>query len=105
MCLFLVSKSYLKKFKNQIMVPVMFLIFKLTNQIFGMYVVFAEQLYVEQMYENFKGALSGLRQFLVFESTLKMMKNAFYFLLKARFVLKIFKFLFLLFGHVEKRLD
>ena len=62
-----------------------------------MYVVFAEQLYVEQMYENFKGALSGLRQFLAFESTLKMMKNAFYFLLKARFVLKIFKFLFLLF--------
>ena len=75
----------------------MFLIFKLTNQIFGMYVVFAEQLYVEQMHENFKGALSGLRQFLAFESTLKMMKNAFYFLLKARFVLKIFKFLFLLF--------
>ena len=96
MSLFLASKSYLKKFKNQIMVPVMFLIFKLTNQIFGMYVVFAEQLYVEQMHENFKGALSGLRQFLAFESTLKMMKNAFYFLLKARFVLKIFKFLFLL---------
>ena len=36
------------------------------------------------------------------ESPLKMMKNAFYFILKALFVLKIFKFLSRLFGHVEK---
>ena len=41
-----------------------------------------------------KGALSGLRQFLATESSLKVMKNAFYFRLKALFVLKIFKFLF-----------
>ena len=34
------------------------------------------------------------------ESPLKMMKNAFYFILKALFVLKLFKFG--LFGHVEK---
>ena len=33
------------------------------------------------------------------------MKNAFYFTLKALFVLKIFKFLPRLFGHVEKRFD
>ena len=52
------------------------------------------------MFHNFldifkliKGALSGLRQFFVTESPLKMMKNAFYFTLKALFVLKIFKFL------------
>ena len=32
----------------------------------------------------------------------KMMKNAFYFILKALFVLKIFKFLSWLFGHVER---
>ena len=32
----------------------------------------------------------------------KMMKNAFYFILKAAFVLKIFKFLSCVFGHVEK---
>ena len=32
----------------------------------------------------------------------KMMKNAFYFILKALFVLKIFKFLSWLFGHVEE---
>ena len=32
----------------------------------------------------------------------KMMKNAFYFILKAFFVLKIFQFLSWLFGHVEK---
>ena len=33
-----------------------------------------------------------------------MMKNDFYFNLKSLFVLKIFKFLPSLFGHVEKRL-
>ena len=32
-----------------------------------------------------------------------MMKNAFYFILKAFFILKIFKFLSWLFGHVEKK--
>ena len=50
----------------------------------------------------FKGALSGLRQFLITESPLKMIKNTFYFTLKALFVLKIFKFFFLFFSHVEK---
>ena len=40
-----------------------------------------------------KGTLSGLRQFLATESLLKIMKNAFYFTLKAIFILKIFKFL------------
>ena len=39
-----------------------------------------------------KGPLSGLRQFLT-ESPLKLMKNAFYSMSKALFVLKIFKFL------------
>ena len=36
------------------------------------------------------------------ESPLKKMKNAFYFIVKAYFVLKIFKFLSWIFGHVEK---
>ena len=40
-----------------------------------------------------KGALSGLRHFLKIESSLTVMKNAFYFTSKALFVLKIFKFL------------
>ena len=35
------------------------------------------------------------------ESPLKMMKNAFYFILKALFPIKIFKFLSRHFGHVE----
>ena len=39
------------------------------------------------------------------ESSLKMIKNVFYFILKALFVLKIFKFLSWFFGRVEKRLD
>ena len=36
------------------------------------------------------------------ESLLKIMKNAFYFILKALFVLKIFKVMPRLFGHVGK---
>ena len=44
---------------------------------------------------NFKGALSGLRQFLATKSPLKMMKNAVYFTSKALFVLKIFNFIIL----------
>ena len=36
------------------------------------------------------------------ESPLKMMKNAFYFILKTLFVLKIFKVLSWHFGHVEE---
>ena len=52
-----------------------------------------------------KVALSGQREFLAIESPLKMVKNAFYFLLKALFVLKIFEFLSWLFSHAEKRLD
>ena len=55
--------------------------------------------------EIVKGTLSGLRQILVAKSPFKMMKNAFYFTLKAIFILEIFKFLFWLFGHVGKRLD
>ena len=36
------------------------------------------------------------------DSSSKMMKNAFYFILKALFVLKMFKFLSCYFGHAEK---
>ena len=38
----------------------------------------------------------------VIESPLKRIKNAFYFILKALFILKIFEFLSRLFGHLEK---
>ena len=54
---------------------------------------------------GFKGALSGLRPFLAAVSFLKMVKNTFHFTLKALFVLKIFKFLSCVFGHVAKLLD
>ena len=53
----------------------------------------------------FKGLLSGLRQFLANESSLKIMKNIFYFIAKALFALKIFKFLSWIFVHMSKRLD
>ena len=52
-----------------------------------------------------KGAVSGLWQFFADKSPLKVMKNAFYFTPKALLVLKIFKILPWLFGHVAKRLD
>ena len=39
------------------------------------------------------------------KALLKMMQNPFYFTLKAHSVLKIFKFLSWLFGHLEQRLD
>ena len=48
---------------------------------------------------------SHLKNFLFIsfnESPLKMMKNAFYFVLKALFILKIFKFLSWHFGHVAE---
>ena len=54
---------------------------------------------------DIKGSLYGQRQFLATESPSKMMKNAFYFTLRAFFILEIFKFLSWLFDHVEKRLD
>ena len=52
----------------------------------------------------FEGALSSLWQLFKTESPLKMMKNVLCFTLKSLFLLKIFKFLFWLFGHVEKQL-
>ena len=54
----------------------------------------------------FKVGLSLFRKKCVicfFESPLKIMKNAFYFILKAFFVLKIFNFLSRLFGHAGKK--
>ena len=46
-----------------------------------------------------------LTQFLKTESPLQMMKNSFYFMLKALFGLKIFTFLIWLFGPVRRRPD
>ena len=43
-------------------------------------------------YHIIKGTLKILREILISESPLKMMKNAFYFTLKALFILKMFKF-------------
>ena len=62
-------------------------------------------IYCHCYYHYIKGALSDLKQFLATESPLKAMKNAFYFTLKALFLLKKFKFLSWIFGHVEKQLD
>ena len=44
-------------------------------------------------FSSIKDALSRLKQFLATESSLKIMKNTFYFTVKALFILKVFKFL------------
>ena len=68
--------------------------------------ILKEKLHISCLVSTFflKGALSSLRRFFgnwkPFENDEKC-----YFTLKVLFALKIFKFLFWLFGHVEKRLD
>ena len=59
---------------------------------------------LNQLPRLLKGPLLGLRQFLPAESSLIMMKNAFYFML-ALFVLMLFKCRSWLFGHLGKQLD
>ena len=54
---------------------------------------------------NLKVGLSSSKKIYLIcfnESLLKMLKNAFYFILKALFILKIFGFLYRLFDHIEK---
>ena len=58
-----------------------------------------------EFWKIFNDALSGLRQISTTEKPLKMIKKGFYFALKSLFVLKIFKVLYWLFGHLEKQLD
>ena len=49
-----------------------------------------------------KGPLLGQRQFLAIESPFKLMKNAFYFMLKTLSILEIFTFLFWLSGYIKQ---
>ena len=59
----------------------------------------------KKMVNDLKDGLSSSEKILLIcfnESSLKMMKNAFYFILKALFILKIFKFLAWHFVHVEE---
>ena len=63
----------------------------------GKYVLLVAPLrFIDFVKSMFKVGLSPSKNFFVIcfiESPLKMIKNAFYFILKALFVLKIFKFL------------
>ena len=43
--------------------------------------------------QNMKGLLSGLRQFLAIDNSLKKMKKDFYFMLEAFLILELFTFL------------
>ena len=66
---------------------------------------FLNQLINTNVNVNIKVGLSPSKKngvICLIESPLKMMKNAFYFILKALFALKLFKFLTRLFDHVRK---
>ena len=83
-------------------------LFPFLHMVFHMYVTTNKDLINIFQMIYFKVGLSPSKKICVIcfiESPLKVMKNAFYFILKALFVLKIFKFLSRLFGHVGKRLD
>ena len=54
---------------------------------------------------NLKAHFQVWHNFWTTENPVKMMKNIFYFTPKALFILKIFKSLSWLFGHVSKRID
>ena len=61
--------------------------------------------YFRTRWQSVKNGLSPSTKICVIcfiESPLKMIKNAFYFILKALSFLKIFKFLSWVFGHIEK---
>ena len=66
-----------------------------------------EEPYVHALSKHLKSDSHLPKKFVIclIESPLKMMKNAFYFNLKALFVLKIFKFLSRLFGHLGKTVN
>ena len=55
--------------------------------------------------QTLKGKLWGLRQFLVTERPLKIIKSTFQFNIKTRFLLDVTQFLMRILGHVEKRLN
>ena len=46
--------------------------------------------------QNIKGLLSGLKQFLATDNLIKKIQNAFYFILKALFILEVFLFVLVL---------
>ena len=60
--------------------------------------------HVSQLADSLKSGSHLPKKFVLFEM-LKMMKNTLYFILKALFVLKIFKLLSWFFGHVEKMVN
>ena len=63
---------------------------------------------LQSIFQRFKVGLSPSKKNLLCLLQCKPLKNdenAFYFILKVIFVLKIFKFLSCLLGHVEKQLD
>ena len=66
-----------------------------------------QNLYTKVLWDLKVGLSPSKKCYFVYfnESPLKMMKNAFIFTLKNLFILKMFKVLSCLFGHVQKWLD
>ena len=76
--------------------------------LYGIIVIIKPKLSRSSMFWNlvsFKGPILGVRKILTTETTLKMMKNVFYFMTKALSILEILIFLSWLFGYEEKRFD
>ena len=69
---------------------------QVNRKIFGWFLVFSSVIKVGLSLSKKACVIS------LIENPLEMMKNAFYFILQALFVLKLFKLLSRLFGHVGK---
>ena len=80
---------------------------KMTPTFFKLYTFYLKNwidLLLANLYKQRKGTLRS-ETILATKISLKIMRNAFYFTSKALFILKIFKLLSWLFGHVAKHLD
>ena len=80
--------------------------FLLNYSLFWLFLPYNDGLNISELHnilQTFQTLIIQKNCFIFFnESPLKMMKNAFYFILKACFVPEIFKFLSWIFGHVQK---
>ena len=80
-----------------------FIIFDLLSYGFLIFILKFFEFFTDILTEV-KGLLSGLRYLSIY-SPLAMIKNVFYLMFKALFVVKVFTFLSWLFGYIGKRLD
>ena len=98
------AKIFKRSSKIRLIINIFFCFWMFVNKLFTYLTYLEKYMHILKNKRSFKDALLGLKQFFAAERPLKMMKNAFYSTSKAFLVLKIFKFMSWLFGHVAKRL-